>query len=199
MNKKELEIRLQELKGFSDPDPEIEQYRTPPWLAASVVWKAHMEGLVEGCRVYDLGCGTGVLGLGAKLLGAFEVVCVDKDPHAVDIAKENARKLDLDIVFKCCDIADLDGQADLVLQNPPFGSQKKGSDRPFIRKSLQLASVVYSFHLSKTDRFVRNYVESCGGEVVDSETVSFPLEKSMPWHQSELEEIKVNLYKFKSR
>ena len=39
----------------------------------------------------DLGTGTGILAIGAKLLGAREVTAFDFDPHAVRTAKENAR------------------------------------------------------------------------------------------------------------
>lgn len=42
-----------------------------------------------GKRVLDLGCGSGVLAIGAKLLGAAEVVAIDIDPQSVEVAREN--------------------------------------------------------------------------------------------------------------
>lgn len=45
--------------------------------------------LHSGDRVLDMGCGSGILGIGAKKLGAKEVISVDIDPDAVRIAKEN--------------------------------------------------------------------------------------------------------------
>ncbi|WP_373046424.1 50S ribosomal protein L11 methyltransferase [Vulgatibacter sp.] len=57
-----------------------------------------LEGLVEvlerrpGAAVLDVGCGSGILGIGAKLLGAGRVVMIDNDPVAVQVAKENAAK-----------------------------------------------------------------------------------------------------------
>ena len=37
----------------------------------------------------DVGCGTGILGMGAALFGAAEVLGIDNDPDAVQVAKEN--------------------------------------------------------------------------------------------------------------
>jgi len=45
---------------------------------------------VENWRVLDVGCGTGILGITAAKLGAQEVICVDIDKKAVEIALENA-------------------------------------------------------------------------------------------------------------
>ncbi len=195
MKKKELQIKLQELEGFVNPKAELEQYRTPPDLASSVLWNIYLNGEIEGKEVYDLGCGTGTLGIGAKLLGAEEVVCVDIDKEAIDIARKNADKAGVEVKFKKTDVRDVEGEGDLVIQNPPFGSQKRGSDRPFLEKSLEIAPVVYSFHMSETDEFVREYVRSCGGKVVSSEELNFPLSKTMPWHEKEEENIRVRFYR----
>lgn len=45
---------------------------------------------VEGESVLDMGCGSGILGIGALLLGAKDVLAVDIDKNAVDIAVKNA-------------------------------------------------------------------------------------------------------------
>ncbi len=42
--------------------------------------------------VLDLGCGSGILSIIARLLGAGDTVAMDIDPNAVDIALENAKK-----------------------------------------------------------------------------------------------------------
>ncbi len=44
----------------------------------------------EGKSVLDMGCGSGILGIGALLLGAKDVLAVDIDKNAVDIAVKNA-------------------------------------------------------------------------------------------------------------
>jgi len=52
-----------------------------------------LEQLVkEGHLVADLGCGSGILAIAAARLGAGEVVALDLDPNAVQLAGENAKR-----------------------------------------------------------------------------------------------------------
>ena len=44
---------------------------------------------ISGKNVLDIGCGSGILSVGACLLGANTVVAIDIDPIAVEVAKEN--------------------------------------------------------------------------------------------------------------
>ncbi|PJF26939.1 MAG: 50S ribosomal protein L11 methyltransferase [Phototrophicales bacterium] len=44
---------------------------------------------LEGANVLDLGCGSGILAIGAAKLGAAHVLAVDNDPVAVKVAHEN--------------------------------------------------------------------------------------------------------------
>lgn len=53
------------------------------WLEANVA---------PGCSVLDYGCGSGILGIAAKKIGAGEVVGVDIDPAALAAAAENAQR-----------------------------------------------------------------------------------------------------------
>ena len=43
----------------------------------------------EGCTVFDVGTGSGILAIGAALLGARDVLAIDIDENAVKVAKEN--------------------------------------------------------------------------------------------------------------
>lgn len=50
-----------------------------------------LEKYVEpGCKMLDLGCGSGILSVVSLLLGADEAVAVDIDPNCIDTAYENA-------------------------------------------------------------------------------------------------------------
>ncbi|MFH1511948.1 MAG: 50S ribosomal protein L11 methyltransferase [Bacillota bacterium] len=46
----------------------------------------------KGMRVMDIGTGSGILAITAAKLGAEEVLCVDIDPDAVKVAKENIKR-----------------------------------------------------------------------------------------------------------
>ena len=89
MRLRELVPLLERCKTWKKPKVELEQYPTPPDIAAHMLLAAHSEGDVEDCLVADLGCGGGVLGIGAAHLGAEHVVCVDLDPSALEVAAQN--------------------------------------------------------------------------------------------------------------
>jgi ribosomal protein L11 methyltransferase len=48
------------------------------------------DGLLDGARILDLGCGSGILAIAAALLGAAEVSALDTDPLAVEATTANA-------------------------------------------------------------------------------------------------------------
>jgi ribosomal protein L11 methyltransferase len=50
------------------------------------------EGLVEGARALDVGCGSGILAIAAARLGARSVLALDTDPIAVEATAANARR-----------------------------------------------------------------------------------------------------------
>lgn len=56
----------------------------------------------------DLGCGPGILSIGAVLMGAGHVVGFDIDPDALEIAANNCTEMEIeDIDFVLCDVNDL--------------------------------------------------------------------------------------------
>ena len=90
MKKKDLEIALERVRPFTDPDPALEQYPTPATIAADILFSAYSAGDIQGMKVMDLGCGTGIFSIGAALLGAGMVVGYDISESALEIARENA-------------------------------------------------------------------------------------------------------------
>ena len=73
-----------------------------------------------GERVLDVGTGSGILGIGAILLGAADVEGVDIDPTAVKVAIENAQLNGVEDKFqiKVGDLADqASGEYDIVVAN----------------------------------------------------------------------------------
>jgi ribosomal protein L11 methyltransferase len=63
---------------------------THPTTALCLEW-LDVQSAVGGC-VVDYGCGSGVLGIAAALLGAARVVCVDNDPQALEATAANAAR-----------------------------------------------------------------------------------------------------------
>lgn len=75
--------------------------------------------LTAGEALLDIGCGSGILAIGGKLLGSAHTVAVDIDPHAVKVAGENAALNGIkDIELVCTDlVASVGGRFDVICAN----------------------------------------------------------------------------------
>ncbi len=69
-----------------------------------------------GMRVLDLGTGSGILAIGAALLGA-EALGVDIDPAVIPQASENARQNQVQVSLQLGSLEDVEGPFDLVVAN----------------------------------------------------------------------------------
>ena len=97
MKQKHLESCLSSLphRIFASPKIELEQYPTSVELTSSSVLTALAQGDAgPGITVLDLGCGTGMLGLGFALVECDLVYLVDCDADALDMARENVTMLE---------------------------------------------------------------------------------------------------------
>lgn len=197
ITKKKLEILLESCDAFKSPKIRLEQYVTPSSIAAEVINLAYLKGDIAGKSVYDLGCGTGKLAIGCALMGAEQVTGFDTDGDALEIARENSKKLDADVNWIKTDVKDIKVGCDTVFQNPPFGVHKKGADRAFLNKGLELGKVLYSFHNADTREFVLNYISSLGGTVTDLLTLDFVLPHSYGFHRKEKKKTNVDVYRIK--
>ncbi|MCE5265213.1 MAG: 50S ribosomal protein L11 methyltransferase [Deltaproteobacteria bacterium] len=74
---------------------------------------------VDRWRVLDVGTGTGILGIACAKLDAEEVLCVDIDQKAVEVATENARinQVDDRVQIRYCDVTTLTGPFHLIVAN----------------------------------------------------------------------------------
>lgn len=108
MKLRELISHLQRCSTWKKPNVELEQYPTPPEIAAHMLMAAEAEGdLGEDKLVADLGCGGGILGIGAACLGADHVLLVDIDPKALEVAAENVEELEVPCDMLACDVTKL--------------------------------------------------------------------------------------------
>ena len=72
---------------------------------------------IVGKRVLDMGCGTAVLAILAKMRGAAYVEGVDIDEWAFNNARENAAANGVEITFKLGDATTLQGSFDIIIAN----------------------------------------------------------------------------------
>ena len=201
MKLKNLEMALQRCEGYSRPRAALEQYQTPAPLAARLLFDALMSGDIEGKRVSDPGCGTGVLAIGAALLGAESVVGIEIDEGALDTARANAALLEVDVEFIKGDIKDAllpqrVGACDTVIMNPPFGAQKVHADRPFIDFALDVAPVTYGIFNAGSIPFVEAY-SGQRAEITAKTVGKFLIKRTFAFHTKDIQEIEVEILRLK--
>lgn len=75
--------------------------------------------VTPGCTVLDVGCGSGVLAIGACVFGAAQAVGIDIAPAAVPTTEANAQANGVAdrVSVSTTDLADVEGTYDLVLAN----------------------------------------------------------------------------------
>jgi len=185
MKKKDLEIGLEKVPKFEDPDPSLEQYLTPASIAADVLFNAYAKGDIKGLKVMDLGCGTGMLSFGSWMLGAASVVGYDISQRAIDLAAAHANSIGADISFDLSDVTGIDEKADTVVMNPPFGCQNRRADRDFLKKAMESAECVYSFHMAETLGFVKEFVEKNDRNIVFNKMYKYDIPHTFTFHSKE--------------
>ncbi|HUV25575.1 MAG TPA: METTL5 family protein [Methanomassiliicoccales archaeon] len=193
MKKRELEMMLQKIAPLAEPRADLEQYSTPAYLAADVLFTAYSLGDIQGKTIIDLGCGNGIFSIGSSLLGAKRVVGVDVDPKALDAARVNSENMGVEIDLVESDIASFQGRGDTVIQNPPFGAQRKGADRPFIKKAIECAETVYSLHMEETEPFLQREVSELGAHVEYRKSYKFNIPHMFGFHKKEKKSVDIVL------
>lgn len=201
-DRRELARRLTAVEGFDDPSLEREQYPTPPDLAAHLLSLAALRDDVGDCTVLDLGTGTGVLALGAALLGPTRVVGVEVDPDALGVARENERRLApvTRVEWVHGDVRRLPASADdpvTVVANPPFGAVdgRAGADRPFLAAAAAVAEVSYTVHNAGSESFVRSYAGDAGGDVTDGYAADLDVGRQFDHHERDRATLEVEVYR----
>jgi putative methylase len=197
MRLNELERRLEKVACFSSPSARMEQYQTPAPLAARLLYHAALKGDIVDRRVVDLGCGTGILSIGAALLGAREAVGVEADKAVLTTARDNAARAGVEVRFLTGRIGDsgvlsIIGPCDTVVMNPPFGAQTVHADRPFIDAALEIAPRIYGIFNAGSRQFVESYIaeRGCVKEVIGG---LLPVRRTFSFHTRDVREIAVEI------
>ncbi|ETO17287.1 ribosomal protein L11 methyltransferase PrmA [Reticulomyxa filosa] len=125
---------LQQVQGFKDAKVSLEQYPTPADIASHMCYLIQQRYRdLENKSVVDLGCGTGMLSVGAMVCGASHVTAIEMDPEAIEIALNNFQKLELanEIDVIQCNVCDfIPGLSQYIKKN----SLKDSSDKHLSNK-----------------------------------------------------------------
>jgi putative methylase len=200
--KSELTQQLGVVAGFDDPRADLEQYRTPPGLAAHLIHTADLQDDIEDRTVIDLGCGTGMLALGAALRGPDSVVGLDLDPAPLSTARTNERRIAstsaVSWVQADATQAPLcpDGPTTVVM-NPPFGAQagNEHADRAFLETTADIADVSYSIHNAESADFVEAFAGDNAGEVTHAFAAEFDLPRTYEFHDEKRKQLDVQVFR----
>jgi len=221
IRKLELEMLLSQVKPHPSPKPSLEQYTIPADVAANMLYiAAYVYDDIIGKKVLDLGCGTGRLALGASFLGAKQVVGIDIDRTAINTALENSVNVGLKdgVQWAVADINVVHGSFDTVLQNPPFGVQRRKADRKFLEKALEIGKVIYSLHKSprknralikklkasgvapvSPSSFLKRFIERRGGRIKVVYATVMTIPHMFQFHKKRRHEFIADLYVIERR
>ena len=217
IRKLDLEIFLSSIPVHPSPNASLEQYTISEAVAATMLYvAAYTYGDIIGKRILDLGCGTGRLSLASAFLGAESVVGIDINKTAIKIAHENSVRTGFNGLTQWIqgDIAAVSGKFDTVVQNPPFGVQKRSADRRFLEKALEVGDAVYSLHNHPyTDKqllsrlksgagllqvepspFILRFVDEHGGRVEAAFALPLVIPHMFNFHTKAKHEIVIDLY-----
>lgn len=200
MKKKDVERVLSQLEIFFEPKVKYEQYMTPSSIAADLLWDAKQKGYIDGKVIADLGCGTGILGLGALLLGAKKVYFCDIDEDALVIARENKKLLEkllnekFEANFICNDITKFNKKVEVVFENPPFGTKNVHADKVFLKKAMDVSPIIYTFHKFSTNNFIEKFVEQNNFHIIEVYKYKFQVKAQFNFHTSRIRDIDVGVW-----
>ncbi len=204
VRKLDLEKAIARIRSHPEPKVYLEQYTITPEVAAELLYiAAYIHDDVIDKTVIDLGCGTGRLAIGAALLGARETIGVDIDEAAVRLAQKNAEKMGVEekTLWIAAEIDAIRGSFNTVLQNPPFGVQRRRADRKFIKKALELGDRIYSFHKSgeRNREFIKRFIEKQGGKVRGIFPMKIDIPRLFKFHTERKRSVKADLYRIEGK
>ena len=202
-SKKSLARALSMLSGFENPKVMLEQYMTDPDVASSLLWTAGMRGDIKDRKIADFGAGTGILGIGALLLGAAEVIFVESENSALEICKKNVQwaqshfEIEGTVRFIESDIDGFTEEVEVIVENPPFGTKIEHADRRFLTQAMQCSKTIYSLHKSTSKPFIEALCRDNGYNMFVLEDYHYPLTATMKHHTKKREIIDVTLFLLK--
>jgi putative methylase len=195
LRRSQLVRALELVADFPEPDSSSEQVVTPPEAAADLLYEAVARADLVGRTVLDLGSGTGRLAIGAALLGARQVVGVERDREALRQARENAKHAGVECLWVAESVAKYRRPADTVVMNPPFGAQRKHADAPFWNQAFALAQrAIYAFSLAESRTFIARQALERAARIETTRPVRWELPAVFPHHRKPRVPLAVDLW-----
>jgi putative methylase len=199
VRQRQLAMLLSSLPPHPCGDIELEQYTTSGDIAAS--WLAQIAAfgdLSTDSSIADLGAGNGILGIGAALMGVSQVVLVEVDEQACSVAFQSIEQAGVsDYVEIFCkrvdDSLDLSG-ADLIISNPPWGTQNPKSDRPFLDAIIRSNTIAHLMHSAEATH-IETIFKSAGWEVERYWETDFALPAAYSHHYSRQGKTRVGFWR----
>lgn len=198
LRKKQLALLLSRVEPNPRPKLGWESYMLDADSAANMIHiAAHVNDDVDGRKIVDLGCGSGILAIASSLVGAAWSVGVDIDRDAILVAVKNAARLGAEVDFVIGDIGCIIGRFDTALMNPPFGSWHKGADVKFLKKALEISNVVYSLHKRSLPvrSFLGRQIPKIGGVIDKVYEMDIIISRTYEFHRKRLYPVKADLYR----
>ena len=201
MKLKNIISELESLQTFSSPKDYLEQYQTPPSVAGEMIHYITNNYDLNNYSIADLGCGTGILGISAALCGCKNVFLFDIDEEALDIAKNNIEKLELEDniqiiqmdVNQLRNCNKLNKYFDLVITNPPFGIRSEnGADIEFLKTASYICNnTIFSLHKFSTINFLKKFYNKKGINDIKSFKIEYNLQKTYKFQKKKEKNIDV--------
>ena len=201
MKLKKIISELESLETFSSPKDYLEQYQTPPSVAGEMIHYISNNYNLNNYSIADLGCGTGILGISAALCGCKNVFLFDIDEEALDIAKNNIEKLELEDniqiiqmdVNQLRNCNKLNKYFDLVITNPPFGIRSEnGADIEFLKTASYICNnTIFSLHKFSTINFLKKFYNKKGINDIKSFKIEYNLPKTYKFQKKKEKNIDV--------
>ena len=201
MKLKNIISELESLETFSSPKDYLEQYQTPPSVAGEMIHYITNNYDLNNYSIADLGCGTGILGISAALCGCKNVFLFDIDEEALDIAKNNIEKLELEDniqiiqmdVNQLRNCNKLNKYFDLVITNPPFGIRSEnGADIEFLKTASYICNnTIFSLHKFSTINFLKKFYNKNGINDIKSFKIEYNLPKTYKFQKKKEKNIDV--------
>jgi len=201
---KDLGVFLSRLKSFENPSWELEQYATPSHIAAEWIWSMALKGEVAGKIILDAACGPGILGIGLLMMGARKIYFLDKDEKVMQtcISNYNTIKEEYEVgeaEFITHDIGLFDEEVDLVVENPPFGTNNEHLDKKFLETAFTVAPIVYTMHKYSTRQFVEAICRDHEFTITDHWRFDFPIKAQFEHHKKPVVDIDVGLWRMEKK